>query len=148
MKLNIIHFSLISTILIMNCGRNPYPEVVTFYSQSSKCLLNGLSKSADLDSVFTYLFDNNLLIDFSVTANCCPDSNRFSISQITGTDTIIISVADTAQNLCKCVCPYMIHVEFENLSKDHYVVRCRQSNSQGCLDPIYLADVYRNNKAP
>jgi hypothetical protein len=118
---------------------------ISFSSQSSKCLSNGLSKNSGLDSVFTYSFTQNLIIDFSVNTNCCPDSNRFNISNIIGTDTLIVSVADTARSLCNCICLYMIHVEFGNLSNDHYVVRCRIGNSQGYDDPIHLVNVYRNN---
>ena len=123
-----------------NTGTQP---PISFSSQSSNCLSHGLSKSGGLDSVFTYSFTQSLIIDFSVNANCCPDSNRFNISNIIGKDTLIISVADTARSLCYCNCLYMIHVEFGNLSNDHYVVRCRIGNSQGYDDPIHLVNVYR-----
>jgi hypothetical protein len=118
-------------------------STISFSSQSSKCLSNGLSKSSGLDSVFTYSFTQNLIIDFSVNANCCPDSNRFNISNTVGIDTIIVSVADTARSLCSCICLYMIHVEFGNLPNDHYVVRCKIGNSHGYDDPTHLVNVYR-----
>jgi len=123
---------------------NPETQsTISFSSQSSKCLSHGLAKSSGLDSVFTYSFTQSLIIDFSVNANCCPDSNRFNISNIIRADTLIVSVADTARSLCHCICLYMIHVEFGNLPNDHYVVRCRIGNSQGYDDPIHLVNVYR-----
>jgi hypothetical protein len=83
--------------------------------------------SQDSDSVFSYSFYSNLIIDFSVNANCCPDSNRFSVTHIISSDTIHITVADTAANLCRCICPYMIQAEFTDLSNDSYVVVCEKS---------------------
>lgn len=116
----------------------------SFSSQSSKCLKNVLSKSGGLfDSVFVYTFTDSLNIDFSVEANCCPDSNRFSISYNLSHDTIIVSVADTALNGCFCHCPYMIHVNFSNLPNDHYVVQCMIDNYSSVLNPIHLVNVYR-----
>jgi hypothetical protein len=134
-------------ILFFSCkdkSTNPATQSsISFSSQYSRCLSHGLSKSSGIDSVFTYSFTQNLIIDFSVFANCCPDSNRFNITNIIGTDTLIISVADTARSQCNCICLYMIYVEFGNLSNDHYVVRCRIGNSQGYDDPIHLVNVYR-----
>ena len=118
-------------------------QPVLFSSRSSKCLSQGFAKSSGLDSVFTYSFTDTLLIDFSAIANCCPDSDRFEISQEIGTDTLIVSVADTALHLCRCVCPYMIEVEFVGLPNDHYVIRCRIGDPQGYVDPIHLVNVYR-----
>jgi hypothetical protein len=116
---------------------------ISFSSRYSTCLSHGLSKSSGLDSVFTYSFTDSLVIDFSVIANCCPDSNRFVVTESAGTDTLVISVADTAENLCYCICTYMVHASFGNLPSDHYVVRCRVGNSQGYVDPIHLVNVYR-----
>jgi hypothetical protein len=118
--------------------------IVSFSSQYSKCL-GGLAKSSTLDSVFTYSFSDTLLIDFSAISNCCPDSDRFDVSSTVGSDTIVVSVADTAQHLCRCVCPYMVEARFANLPNDHYLVRCRISSAQDSTDPIHLVDVYRRN---
>lgn len=135
-------------LLCVSCKERPtgpfaFPEA-SFSSQYSKCL-GGLAKGSVLDSVFTYSFVDTLLIDFSVIANCCPDSNRFDVSSTVASDTIVISVADTARALCLCVCPYMIEARFANLVADHYVVRCRIGNSQGYEDPIHLVRVDRKN---
>jgi hypothetical protein len=119
-------------------------SAISFSSHYGKCLSQGLPKSSSLDSVFTYSFTDSLVIDFSVNANCCPDSNRFVVTQRAGPDTLVISVADTAGNLCYCICTYMVHASFENLPNDHYVVRCRVGNSQGYED-IHLVDVYRKS---
>jgi hypothetical protein len=116
---------------------------ITFSSQYSNCLAHGLSKGSGLDSVFNYSFLGDLFVDFSVWANCCPDSNRFAVSYRIANDTIIISVADTARNLCHCTCPYMVHAEFLDLQQDHYVVRCRVGNEGEYEDPIHLVEVNR-----
>lgn len=118
------------------------PSSFTF--QSSKCLKNQLLKSSIGDSVFLYRFTDTLTIDFSVIANCCPDSNRFVVSSITGVDTIVVMVADTARSLCNCDCPYMIHAEFVNLPNDHYMVRCTLGRTQDQGEQIHLVDLYRS----
>ncbi len=132
------------SVLYFSCkDKSTDPETqqsVAFSSQSSKCLSQGLPRHNYFDSLFTYSFNDSLIIDFTVIANCCPDSNRFSISYNIRTDTLIISIADTAENLCDCICPYMIHTEFWNLPADHYIVRC---NLQNYKDPIYLVEVHR-----
>jgi hypothetical protein len=132
--------------LCLSCGeKSTDPDSqssISFSSRYSKCLSSGLLKSSRLDSVFTYSFTDSLVIDFSVNANCCPDSNRFAVTESAGTDTLVISVADTAGNLCYCICTYMVHTSFENLPNDHYVVRCRVGNSQGYED-IHLVNVFR-----
>jgi hypothetical protein len=111
--------------------------------QSSKCMGSALGKASTSDSVFTYTFSDALIIDFSVTGNCCPDSNRFSVSSAIGSDTIVVAVVDTAQNLCRCLCRYMIHSEFMNLPNNHYVVRCTIAAPQGEAEQIHSANVYR-----
>ena len=113
----------------------------SFSYETSKCVSHGLPKGTALDSVFTYSFDQNLTMDFSAWANCCPDSGRFVLGYTIRTDTIFITVTDTAQALCKCICPYMIHTQLTNLSLNQYVVRCRIGNGQTFDDPIHLVTV-------
>ncbi len=115
----------------------------TFTARSSKCLSQLSPRVNVLDSLFSYSFTDSLVLDFSVTTNCCPDSNRFTISQVTGTDTIVVTVTDTAENGCHCVCPYMIHARFDNLPHDRYIVRCRICDEGNCDDPLYLVEVVR-----
>ncbi len=136
------------TFLCFSCKeKSANPETQnpgSFSFQSSKCMKGVLSKTGISDSIFTYTFNDKLIIDFSVTANCCPDSNRFSVSSASGIDTIVVAVIDSAQDLCNCDCPYMIHAEFENLPNDHYLVRCTIGKPQGGINLIHLAYVYRN----
>jgi hypothetical protein len=120
---------------------------IPFFSyETSKCVSSGLAKRSKImsDSIFSYSFSQNLIFDFSVKGNCCPDSNRFIISHDTRSDTIVITVIDTAQNLCRCSCLYMVHVELDNLSLDSYIIRCRLGNGQTFIDPIHLVTVARN----
>lgn len=134
-------------LLLFSCKeKSTGPEnqsPVSFTSQYSKCLSNALAKSNSVDSIFTYSFYDTLIIDFSVIVNCCPDSNRFSISYNRGSDTLGIAVADTARDLCNCVCLYMVHAEFSNLPNDHYIVRCTVGKSPGQSETIHLVQVNR-----
>jgi hypothetical protein len=81
---------------------------------------SGLSKVSD-DSCFSYQFEKTLRLEFCLTGNCCPDSNRFRLSSKIRNDTIFVVAADTAAHLCRCVCTYKIRAEFEDLPLDHYV---------------------------
>jgi hypothetical protein len=81
-----------------------------------------LSKVAGQDSVFTYTFGQDLVIDFGVHANCCPDTSRFETDYSVEGNRIAVAVIDTAANLCRCMCPYLIHAEFSSLPLDQYQV--------------------------
>lgn len=100
------------------------PEVEPYYSleQIDGCS-SVLARAVTADSCFTYLFDSNLIIDFCVTANCCPDSDRFVLSADIISNNISITVQDTAADLCRCICPYLVHAEFCELPLDDYLVR-------------------------
>lgn len=101
-------------------------EVRANIFQDGKCRGPALSKSSTADSCFSYTFTNNLTIDFCVIGNCCPDSNRFTSSYSVTDSAIIIRIKDTAPNLCKCICTYMIHAEITGLRNDWYTVKCIQ----------------------
>jgi hypothetical protein len=118
-------------------------STTSFSYETSKCVAQGLPKATALDSIFTYSFDQNLTMDFSVWANCCPDSGRFVLDHTVKMDTILITISDTAQHLCNCICLYMIHAQLTNLSLDQYVVRCRIGNGRTFDDPIHLVTVTR-----
>jgi hypothetical protein len=90
--------------------------------QVNGCQGGELSKAAIGDSSFTYQFDSDLILDFRVSANCCPDSNRFTLQQAIQNDSITITVLDTAANLCFCDCSYIIHAEFYDMPEDMYYV--------------------------
>jgi hypothetical protein len=115
----------------------------SFSYETGKCLSHGLPKGTALDSIFTYSFLENLTLDFSVWANCCPDSGRFIPAYTIKMDTIFITVTDTAQALCRCICPYMIHIELADLNLNRYVVRCRTGDGRNFDDPIHLVTVMR-----
>lgn len=118
----------------------------SFSYRYSKCTGVVTANRTSIDSSFTYTFTDKLIIDFSVVANCCPDSNRFIVSNTLRNDTLLITIVDTAEYGCKCLCPYFIHAEFENLFNDHYVVRCIFENLAAPYlnrDPLYLVSVYR-----
>ena len=97
--------------------------------QLAGCARDVLEKASDADSCFTYTFGDNLTVDFCVTANCCPDTDRFQLDYSIGAGSIQVTVLDTAENLCRCICPYLIHTEFTELSEDsyHFIVEYNES---------------------
>ncbi len=99
-------------------------EVVFSSHQISGCNKSGLRKTDNTDSCFAYSFNDTLKLDFCVTGNCCPDSQRFLTDYKINSDTILVSVLDTAAHLCRCFCNYTIHVELSNLSKAKYLFLC------------------------
>ena len=142
----ILGFLILALLSCKDKATGPVDQPTSFSHLSSKCVTQGLAKGSRPDSIFTYSFTDKLLVDFSVQANCCPDSNRFAVSYAMSADTILISVADTAGNLCRCICTYMIHTEFGGLQRDRYVVRCRIGTGQIYDDPIHLVQVFRNTR--
>jgi hypothetical protein len=121
-------------------------KIPTFSYETSHCVSSAMPKGTIVfsDSVFSYSFSDNLIMDFSSIGNCCPDSNRFIVSHEIRQDTIMITAVDTAQNLCNCNCLYMIHTEVIGLPMDRYVVRCYLDREQAVIDPIHLVTVIRN----
>lgn len=107
--------------------------------QANGCQSGDLSKAAVGDSCFTYQFDADLILDFCVSANCCPDSNRFVLSTDMRSDTIAISVQDTAANLCLCTCNYIVHAEFYDMPEDMYYVNILAGDGQ----LLYEEEVWR-----
>ncbi|UCD38292.1 MAG: hypothetical protein JSW54_02080 [Fidelibacterota bacterium] len=89
--------------------------------QAGGCQAASFYKTALVDS-FSYQFGDDLILDFFVSSNCCPDTNRFELFSSVDEDTIAITVVDTAQHLCHCTCPYRIHTEFIDLPLDEYTV--------------------------
>ena len=105
------------------------------------CQSDALARSFSEDSCFTYQFETDLLLDFCVTANCCPDTNRFVLSSEIRADTIAIAVQDTAERICRCFCPYVIHAEFYELPRDEYVIAITADTYYDTL--IYVENVHR-----
>jgi hypothetical protein len=126
-------------------------DIPSFMYITSRCLSAALSVSssranttaATPDSNFTYTFKQNLILDFSAAGNCCPDSNRFVVSQEIRNDTVLVTIIDTARNLCRCMCSYMIHAQWNNLPLDSYIVRCRLGDGKTFIDPIHFVAVVR-----
>ena len=77
------------------------------------------------DSCFSYSFKVTLKIDFCVWGNCCPDSGRFITNYDIKSDTLFVTVLDTAANLCDCICTYAIHIEISGLSNNRYLFYCK-----------------------
>jgi len=88
------------------------------------CQRGALAKPTGGDSCFSYQFTADLLVDFCVTANCCPDSNRFGFVAKISRDTIVVAVRDTAAQECRCLCVYTIHCEFSDLPLNRYWFVC------------------------
>ncbi len=123
----IITLSLILFIFSCETITQSPSEKLTFSShQISSCNgSNNLNKVLQYDSCFTYSFNNDKLkIDFCVYGNCCPDSQRFVTDYSIKSDTIFVEVADTAENLCRCICNYTIHIEFTGLPENKYLFFC------------------------
>jgi len=82
----------------------------------------------ETSSCFSYSFNDTLAIDFCVSGNCCPDKDRFTTTYKIKSDTIFVYVKDIAENNCRCMCNYTIHLEFYNLEQDKYIFRCNYDN--------------------
>jgi len=132
----LIRFSLgvllfVSLIYLISCSDNnptqTVEEEIKFISyQIPGCnSSNSFKKKSLQDSCFDYSFNDTLKVDFCVLGNCCPDSNRFATDYRINLDTIFVTVLDTAQNLCRCICNYVIHIELSGLSNDNYLFFCK-----------------------
>jgi hypothetical protein len=120
---------------ILSCSDQPtnsengLTQVQGTIYQIPGCGDHGLSKVAVRDSCFSYQFIQDLAVDFCVSANCCPDSLRFQFTHGTRNDTLFVTVADTAARLCLCTCQYLIHAEFPNLPRNHYIFYCKYGDA-------------------
>jgi hypothetical protein len=110
--------------------------------QVKGCKGSALGKFGSADSCFKYSFSEKLILEFCVTGNCCPDSNRFELKSSIDKDTISIEIKDIAPNLCRCMCKYYIHAEFEFLSYNNYSVKCMMEENE-IKKILYLTDVKR-----
>jgi len=101
---------------------------------------NGVVFTAD--SCFSYDFHDALVVEFCALANCCPDTNRFAIAHSVQNDSIVVTIADTARHLCRCICTYVLHVEFSDLQEDSYQFVCRREDYSSQIVP-YSQRVFR-----
>jgi len=104
-------------------------EVSASIKQVGKCINQGLNKTAN--DCFEYTFKDNLIIQFCVNGNCCPDTARFVSNYKINGDQITILVKDIAPNLCKCNCNYIIEADFVSILQKSYLVNCYQEKSEG-----------------
>ena len=115
----------ISMLACSEKSGNPKSEKLeSLIYQDGRCQRQLFRSATSEDSCFFSQFKQDILIDFCVTANCCPDTSRFQTSSAVSNDTIFIVVADTAANRCLCDCPYRIHAEFRKPLLSRYVVVC------------------------
>ena len=76
-----------------------------------------------LPQVVRWNFEQDVLrVEFSVRANCCPQNDRFVVESWGSADSLVIAVADTAADGCRCSCPYLLTVEYSRLGGDTYTV--------------------------
>ncbi len=128
----LIYFFVSSLLMLIlacsedNVTKSTESELSFSYKQITGCneSTNQLAKSSYQDSCFTYSFNDKLKIDFCVYGNCCPDSQRFVVDYSIESDTIFVEVADTAENLCYCICSYAIHIEITGLERNRYLFYC------------------------
>jgi hypothetical protein len=127
---NIGLFLLIFVVHIFSCSddspTNTAEEKSGFVSyQIPGCnFVFSFGKASSQDSCFSYSFHDTLKIAFCVVGNCCPDSDRFVTNYNINSDTLSVSVLDTAANLCDCIYPYTIQVEISGLLNDRYLFYC------------------------
>jgi hypothetical protein len=105
------------------------PKTESLIYQVGRCQGHQGTAALAEDSCFDAEFTQNLLINFCLVANCCPDTNRFALSTSINNDTISIVAVDTAGNLCSCDCDYKAHAEFQNLPLSQYLVLCSFNGS-------------------
>ncbi len=128
-KISLSLFLLFALIHHLSCSEDSPIETtgeIEFISyQIPGCNSSSSLEKALLDDYcFTYSFKDTLKIDFCVVGNCCPDSNRFVTNYAINSDTLFVTVKDTAEHLCNCICRYVIHLELFGLPEDQYLFYC------------------------
>ncbi len=131
----------LTTCTDRSAGPNSMNVKATLYQSGGWDSPGVLSEIEPSGSCFKYKFVDTLLVEFCLTGNCCPDSNRFSLTHEIRGDTIFVTSADTARNLYRCFCRYVIHAEFENLELNRYRFICARSDEGGRV--YYVESVSR-----
>jgi hypothetical protein len=131
--LNVTPFFILLSLFVFSCTINnssePQDETITFNAyQVGGCNKSSLRKVEVSDSSFSFTFNDTLKINFALMANCCPESRNFIVEHTIKSDTIWVSVTDNAENLCRCVCNYTIHLDLIGLSNDKYFFFCNYGN--------------------
>jgi hypothetical protein len=130
-------------LVLTGCEKVTAPSSLQVVAYQVPRCNHSLGKGAQSDSCFSYQFHDALVLDFCASANCCPDSARFAIGNAISNDTIVVTYADTAGQLCRCNCVYVLHVEFHGLPKDSYQVVCRREDYSSQI-VFYSERVVRN----
>jgi hypothetical protein len=130
-------------VIVLACEESNEPEIANLIAYQVRGCQPQLLKVSANDSCFSYQFHDALIVDFCATANCCPDSNRFSFRHTVSHDTIMMTIADTARHLCNCTCTYALHTEFRDLPGDSYVFFCTREDYSSQL-VFYRERVHRN----
>jgi hypothetical protein len=134
---NLVLLSIIF-LFISGCSKGVDPELNQIVSsQATGCL-----KKAQ-DSSFSYIFDNILSVDFQISANCCPDSNRFIFEHNILSDTIRLYVTDIEETLCHCTCNYGLNTMFTELPLDRYQLIIYARYKESDYQVMYSEKVYR-----
>ncbi len=130
------------SLISLTCSRSTEPAAPAFVAFQASGCRQGIDRPATQDSCFSYQYDDLLLVDFCATGNCCPDSNRFLIRCEVRQDTILVTVADTAANNCRCTCRYLLHAQLAELSLPSYQFLCVRNDYSG-TSILYSERVYR-----
>jgi len=126
-------------IFLKGCSDTTDPvESNNLFYQEPGCM----NKTSLADSCFDYTFTDKLIVEFCVSGNCCPDSNRFIFQQVIIQDTINLTVTDIEERLCRCICNYILHSENTELPLNSYQYNIFLKESTGDT-LIYSQRVYR-----
>ncbi len=121
-------FVLAIPLVLLACKSSTEPVTPTFLAQQVPGCIAALGKGVAVDSCFSYSFHDALVLDFCMSANCCPDSNRFAFRHSISHDTILVVASDTAAHNCRCNCSYLLHTELHSLERDEYLVLCARED--------------------
>jgi hypothetical protein len=146
-KIHIQRYFIVISFFILLIGYSCTDDFLTseynaVLEQIAGCQNNKLNKSVSGDSCFFYTFRTDLELQFCVSGNCCPDSNRYTLSSKILRDTIEIAIKDTARNLCRCICKYFINARFKDLVGERFIIKCVQEESI-YKKVLYLKEVNR-----
>jgi hypothetical protein len=128
-------------LLSLSCLESTNPGTPDLLAYQVPGCGGGVGK-VSADSCFSYRFRRALAVDFCASGNCCPDSNRFLIEAEVAHDTIFVTIADTAGQLCRCNCSYLLHVELYDLPLSSYVFVCRREDYSSRYI-LYCERIYR-----
>ncbi|MBN1301564.1 MAG: hypothetical protein JW995_10155 [Melioribacteraceae bacterium] len=118
-------------IFALSCSEvlEPVYSTQVKIAQIGGCVSAANTRNSSMgDSSFFYEFKDMLKVEFWLSGNCCPDSDRFASDYRISNDTIFVTMADTAANLCRCICNYNIVAEFSNLAFDRYLFQVRRED--------------------